>query len=378
MTADLHLRALYDADAFAEEQARLGQVWTLVGYASDIPRENDWFRTVLGGRSIFIQRFAEGLRGFENRCAHRSYPLRTKERGNGPVICGFHNWRYNAEGNAVGIPNCPDAFGTTPAGLNMRLATLDVECCGDLIFARFPGDTESLAEFLGPFFAVLELICAAMDQGVRVTLPGRMNWRLSQWISMDDYHLAAVHPTSIPTGPRYLRGEELGYTRHGRHSAFIHGRNAGSIEDWVTQARLRQRPLPGYRIIHLFPHAGIAFIPFQPILRGWASPLSHLVLQRHLAVSVDRTDLEVTIVPIPHPHLGRAALSRLLMRLRWFYLGVLRRGVVRVLQEDQEVCENLQSNARQIAPDQLYGASEIRVAWFNEAYAEAMRADPPP
>jgi hypothetical protein len=86
MADELHLRSLFDAQAFAEEQARLGQIWTLVGYAADLPRGNDWFRAILGGRSVFMQRFADGLRGFENRCAHRSDPLRTAPSGQGPIL----------------------------------------------------------------------------------------------------------------------------------------------------------------------------------------------------------------------------------------------------------------------------------------------------
>jgi phenylpropionate dioxygenase-like ring-hydroxylating dioxygenase large terminal subunit len=274
MTDDLHLDALHDAAAFVEEQRRLGQVWTLLGYASDIPRENDWFRTVLGGRSVFVQRFAEGLRGFENRCAHRSYPLRTTDRGVGPVICGFHNWRYDAEGNAVGIPNCPDSFSTTPGGLNRRLATLDVACCGDLIFARFPGLQESLAEFLGPIFDVLSELCASVAGGQRATLPGRMNWRLSQWISMDDYHLAAVHPKSLPAGKGYLRRSTLNYQRFGPHSAYFGGQDSGTIADWAGMLRAKQSPGPGYRIFHLFPNTGVAFLPAIPSRRKTRLPFS--------------------------------------------------------------------------------------------------------
>lgn len=377
MESDLHLRAVFDATAFAAEQARLGQVWTLVGYASDIPRLNDWFRTLLGGRSVFIQRFAASgdgaLRGFENRCAHRSYPLRTADRGQGPILCGFHHWRYDAEGIATGIPNCQDAFGTTPAGLNRRLAALEVACCGDLIFARFPGRTETLEEFLGPIFDVVSVLCAGMGGGLRAALPGRMNWRLSQWISMDEYHLAAVHPASLAVGRRYLKREQLNYQRQGWHNAYFLGAGSGGIADWAGLLRAGQPAGPGYRIIHLFPNVGISFIPAIPFWKGRRLPFSYVMVQRHVPVAHDATELQLRLIPAPQRHLGRSALVRVLAAFEPLRLRLVHRGAVRVLREDQAVCETHQKTAHQLAPDPIYGASERRIAWFNEAYAEAMR-----
>src|SRR6476646_3966137 len=94
-------RALADPAAFTREQGQLGQIWTLLGLTTDVPNDGDWIRGTLGGRSVFVQRFGDTLRGFENRCAHRFYPLRIKDKGSGPIRCGFHHWQYDKEGRAV-------------------------------------------------------------------------------------------------------------------------------------------------------------------------------------------------------------------------------------------------------------------------------------
>ena len=65
-----------------------------------------------------MQRFGEQVRAFENVCAHRSFPLRTADKGNGPVVCGFHHWQYDGQGRAIGIPQCQELFGTTPQALS--------------------------------------------------------------------------------------------------------------------------------------------------------------------------------------------------------------------------------------------------------------------
>jgi phenylpropionate dioxygenase-like ring-hydroxylating dioxygenase large terminal subunit len=126
-------RSLIDPASFEHEQTRLGQTWTLLGVITDIANDGDLFRTILGGRSIFVQRFGQDLRGFENVCAHRFYPLRTKDKGNGPIRCGFHHWQYNKDGLAVGIPKCQELYGVSPRELDARLKPVEIATCGILV-----------------------------------------------------------------------------------------------------------------------------------------------------------------------------------------------------------------------------------------------------
>lgn len=129
-------RSLIDPASFEHEQTRLGQIWTLLGVATDVANDGDWFRTVLGGRSIFVQRFGEDLRGFENVCAHRFYPLRTKDKGNGLIRCGFHHWQYSKDGLAVGIPKCQELYGVSPRELDARLKPVEIATYGSLRVRR--------------------------------------------------------------------------------------------------------------------------------------------------------------------------------------------------------------------------------------------------
>jgi phenylpropionate dioxygenase-like ring-hydroxylating dioxygenase large terminal subunit len=376
MTADLHLPALYDEKAFAEEQARLGQIWTLVGYASDIPGENDWFRTLLGGRSVFIQRFADGLRGFENRCAHRSYPLRTAERGNGPILCGFHHWRYDSKGTATGIPNCKDAFGTTPRELGRSLVRLDMACCGELIFARFPGRHDSLEAFLGPAFEVLALLCADLRGAGRASLACKANWRLLHWINLDEYHLAAVHPGSFGAQERYLPSQALNYMRCGPNSAYFLGAGSGGMTEWLALLRAGSLDPVGYRIINLITGG---LILLTPDVRFLGQSFRYLACIRNIPLASDRSEWAIRFIRLRPNGARPGVLTAALNLSEPVRLAMLRWHLLQVLREDRAICEELQRHARQIAPDPIHGASEIRVAWFNAAYAEAMRpAEPPP
>jgi phenylpropionate dioxygenase-like ring-hydroxylating dioxygenase large terminal subunit len=142
-------QTLVDAEAFRREQNELSRVWTFLGLARDVARDGDWFRASLATRSVFVQRFGDELKCFENRCAHRSFPLRTSDKGNGAIVCGFHHWRYDRDGRAVGIPMCQELFGTLPRELDARLNQVEIATCGELIFGRFAGPraNESLEQF---------------------------------------------------------------------------------------------------------------------------------------------------------------------------------------------------------------------------------------
>jgi len=76
------------------------------------------------------------LRGFENVCAHRFYPLRTKDKGNGPIRCGFHHWQNSKDGLAVGIPKCQELYGVSPRELDARLKPVEIAIYGSLRVRR--------------------------------------------------------------------------------------------------------------------------------------------------------------------------------------------------------------------------------------------------
>jgi len=181
-------RALVDDREFKHEQSRLGHFWTVLGITHDVKNDGDWIRATLGGRSVFVQRFGDTIRGFENRCAHRSFPLRTEDKGNGPVVCGFHHWRYDKDGRAVGIPMCPEMFGVTPRELDAKLNPVEIATCGSLIFGRFPDDgaTGSLEEFLGEGFPILDAMCTIAGPPNRHKCVVKANWKLSIQITLDD------------------------------------------------------------------------------------------------------------------------------------------------------------------------------------------------
>ena len=356
-------RTLVDAAAFAAEQARLAHVWTFLGIAADLARDDDWITASLATRPVFVQRFGRELRGFENLCVHRFYPLRTAQRGNGPMVCGFHHWRYDADGRALGIPLSEEAFGAVSRALDARLTPIEVAVCGTLVFGRFPAPhaKQSLEEFLGEGFPVLAAMSQMPAPPLDFTRSIAANWRLSLHISLDDYHGVAVHPDSFGRGG-YVHRTDITYARFGLHNAFLNS-TKGGFAAFAAACRDGTARSTCYTILQVMPNLLLA----QARTDG---NRFYCALHHYVPVSHDRTLLQLWTYPTPLA-INETWLGRLYRRasdpIRRY---VVRQRVARIMDQDKEVCERLQRSVSGVGRSPRLGALEERIAWFEESYRQ--------
>jgi phenylpropionate dioxygenase-like ring-hydroxylating dioxygenase large terminal subunit len=357
-------RPIVDPAAFAEEQRRMASVWTFLGMTSDAEKDGDWFRASIATRSVFVQRFGTELRGFENVCAHRFMPLRNAERGNGPVVCGFHHWTYDRQGCAVGIPHCRELYDALPRELGARLARIELATCGRMIFGRFPHPcvSESLEDFLGIGFAVLAAGSQAQVRPQYLRIPFQANWRLSAQISLDDYHSPAVHPRTFGR-IGHIRRNDISYYRFGLHSAYLYTPKPEGLEQIAQACRDGTYYPKYYTILQLVPTASMAF--FRTDFDNY-----HCAVLLYEPVRHDRTIVRAWAYPAPFPE--RRSWSRTLSDP--VRSSIVRRYVEMVLREDNLVCERIQGIAHQIGRAPLLGRLEERIGWFEDSYRKLMAA----
>jgi phenylpropionate dioxygenase-like ring-hydroxylating dioxygenase large terminal subunit len=367
--APIWAKAMVSADDFASEQQALGKVWTFLGYASEIPDTNDWFRTRLGGRSIFVQRFREGIRAFENRCAHRFYPLRTKDKGNGPVVCGYHHWRYNEDGLALGVPMCVENFGKTPRELDARLAEVELGFCGPMIFGRFPGGRAvSLEEWLGPGWHILSYLAAKPCKKIRIDKTVESHWKPILEISLDDYHVVAIHPTTFGK-EGYVPIGRIRYFQFGAHSAYCPGADADYLARMVAECERGEYKAHRYRIFQFFPNLMVVLLNTFSLAgeSHW-----YVLVQNLTPEGPGRTALTRRYFPMPLPKGVGLLKQALRIYLRpWLNIGAW--YYIRKIQgEDDAACEKLQTIAGQIDGEPRLARQEVRVAWWDEEYRRAL------
>lgn len=362
--------ARVSAEAFAAEREALATCWTFLGFEHQIPAANDWFRTILGGRSIVVQRFDRSIVAFENKCAHRGYPLRQHDKGNGPLVCGFHHWRYNQDGLALGIPNCPDMFGKPPRELNARLKRVELAQVGGMIFGRF-ADPEgpSLETWLGPAFAILKHTSTFMQkEASRIEYEVNAHWRYIHEISLDDYHIVAIHPSTFGKDG-YIPGDEAHYDRIGPHSVYFRGGNPKSLPDMVRQCENGEFVPERYRILQIFPGLVVSFVHATHYLREgyW-----YAVVLQILPLAHDRSKLISCSFRIPQPA-STQVWRRAARALAWPTVDrIFDFFTRRVLAEDNAACERLQEQAAIDDPPPRLALHEQRIGWFEEAYALAV------
>lgn len=355
-------RPIVDQAAFAEEQRRLASVWTFLGMTSDVEKHGDWFRASIATRSVFVQRFDTELRGFENVCAHRFMPLRNADRGNGPIVCGFHNWAYDGRGCAVGIPRCRELYNALPQELGARLAPIELATCGRMIFGRFPHPraTESLEDFLASGFSVLAAGSQAHGRPYHLRVPLAANWRLGAQISLDDYHSPAVHPRTFGRHG-YIRRQDISYHRFGLHSAYVYASRHDGVEQIARACRDGTYYPSHYTILQFVPNVLMAF--FRTDFDHY-----HCAVLLYEPVRHDRTIVHAWAYPAPIPG-RRSWASALTDPVRSF---IVQRYVAMVLREDNLVCERIQGIAHQIGRAPMLGGLEERIGWFEQSYRELL------
>jgi phenylpropionate dioxygenase-like ring-hydroxylating dioxygenase large terminal subunit len=353
-------RSIVDADAFQHEQRCLAHVWTFLGLTVDVANDGDWITGSIATRSVFVQRFGAELRGFENLCAHRFYPLRHGAKGNGPLICGYHHWQYDSEGRAVGIPHARELFGALPQELGARLNRVELAVCGTLIFGRFPapGLDQPLEDFLGEGLPFLQAASHIKGHLHFLSYDVEANWRLCVHISLDDYHSPAVHPLSFGR-EGYLRRNNITYRRFGPHNAFLSTSRADAFESLLERCRKGTYRPTHYSIFNVAPNLFV-------VLSRIDFAFFYGVILVYDAVRHDRTTLRAWVYPAQFP-IRQLWLRKLTDPVR---APIVSRFADRIFREDNIVCERLQQAARHMQGLPRLGSLEERIVWFEESYCQ--------
>jgi choline monooxygenase len=339
---------------FAEEMAALARgAWQFLAFTDDLEHDNDYVRRVVFGTDVFVQNFQGALRGYHNVCSHRGFPIRRDAKGNGLLQCGFHGWVYNRDGVPTGVPRNTELFQLSrDAQRDLALAEIRVETIGRMVFVCLSPTPPALRPYLGKFADVLDAVSKHAGRiRFRDAIVSRAHWKTCFEISLDDYHLQAVHPRSFgagtPSPPHHFY-----YEREGLHSCYLRRRDPDwSFAPYWEQLRHGVVDFTGYKIHQLFPN--VLFSVEPTCMSCWFySPIDHE------STSVERYIVEWAHAPIADDQVDNVAALML-----------------EVGEEDRATCESLQSTAGQPRRPDLLGKLELRIAWYREAYAELMRAN---
>ena len=227
---------------------------------------------------------------------------------------------------------------------------------------------ETLKELFGEAYSILEAMWTLKRAPYHIKTNIAANWKLLFHITLDDYHIVAVHPDTFGKNG-YLPLEAVRYFRLGPHSAYFYGGDDDEVKKMANELRHGNYRSENYRIIQFFPNLLALHVEAA---MNW-----YVLIQQYVPLSPGRSLSRSWYFPAPFPPVDRTWLHGLARRIvAPFVPFVLPFYIRKIFSEDNGVCEQIQTVAAQIRGFPILGRHEERIKWFEETYANIM-ADAP-
>ena len=214
--------AYISADYARAEQDRLWRkVWLQAGRIEDIPEVGNYITYDILGDSVIVMRTAaDTIQAYHNVCPHRGRRLidtppgaRNARGSKTSLVCGFHGWTFNRDGQCTFITHQGDWQGAlTPE--RTALGKVSVDNWGGWIWINLDPDCGSLADYLGPVPEMLDPFqLQNMRNRWRKWIVFNCNWKVALEAFNETYHVQTTHPEFNAFG------EFRGWARnHGLHT----------------------------------------------------------------------------------------------------------------------------------------------------------------
>ncbi len=166
---------------------------------------------------------ADTIRAFFNVCSHRGRRLKTAYNGNvaNGIMCRFHAWRFDLEGQVTYIPN-PEGWDgcEMPDRASLALIQPRVDTWGGAVWLTMDPDSPPLREFLSPAAEKLDPFdlndCRTLWHKV-LHVPA--DWKIVLEAFIEAYHTEGTHPQLERWGGSSGAGD-LDQGIHSTHGSF--------------------------------------------------------------------------------------------------------------------------------------------------------------
>jgi phenylpropionate dioxygenase-like ring-hydroxylating dioxygenase large terminal subunit len=173
----------------------------MVGLSRDLEKPGDIMVFEGAGPSIIIMRNSAGkVVAFRNMCMHRGSKLVETSCNVRRIVCPFHAWSYNHDGQLTGQPGAAAFEGIEKRTLDL-LRVPSAERYG-MIFVKVEVSDEEIDidAFLGSMAPQIEhLDLEAMSAVKRGKLSAKGNWKHLLDTYGEGYHFARLHPDTLGT-----------------------------------------------------------------------------------------------------------------------------------------------------------------------------------
>jgi choline monooxygenase len=184
------------------------KTWNFIGSADQIRNNGDYFTLNFAGVPTIVLRDHDGkIRAFANTCRHRGSELLEGKGNCKLIVCPYHSWTYDLNGNLRGTPEMDKTqnFNKTDYGLT----PISIDTWGNFLFINFDKNPEPLKKHLGDLpekLAPYRLENMALVR--RKAFEMDCNWKLFVENAKESYHIGTVHRATIN---QYASAKAAGY-----------------------------------------------------------------------------------------------------------------------------------------------------------------------
>ena len=233
----------YTSDAvLALEQEHLFKAeWQCPGRTADIPNTGDYITYEIAGEPIFTIRSKDGsVRSFANTCRHRMMQLLEGSGTTKRVVCPYHSWTYDLDGQLVGAAH--ERLYAQFDKSKICLPEIRTEVWQGFIYVTLNADAPAVGPRLAPLDDIIERFQVAdYVPIVNENHVWNTNWKLLTENYMESYHLPFIHrgtvgghfpvedcafPDEAPgpfTYSTFTKGEGMAYGRAHRDNTRLEG-----------------------------------------------------------------------------------------------------------------------------------------------------------
>ncbi|MBI1179843.1 MAG: Rieske 2Fe-2S domain-containing protein [Alphaproteobacteria bacterium] len=206
--------------------------WLYAGHKDQLPETGSYIVFDRVPRMpVFVVRGEDGtFRAFYNTCAHRGGCIVSGEEGRcgTRLMCGYHAWTYDLEGNLVGVPDSRDFEGLVKA--DRGLTRLRCETWGGMIFVNANPEAPPLRDYLAILadeFRQFDLDDLALISRYHYDVP--CNWKVLMDAFAENYHFVSVHRGTVG-----LPGPKCAVDHRGTVMALFENGHSRNILPWNT------------------------------------------------------------------------------------------------------------------------------------------------
>jgi Rieske 2Fe-2S family protein len=253
-TPGLLAEAYFDPRQYERELQRIWyRNWVYVGRSSEVARPRAFRTFELGDQKILLVRDDQGvLQGFHNTCRHRGAALCRESEGtlrSGSIICPYHAWVYNLQGDLLRTSSRTHASGFRLA--DYPLYKVSVKEWNGFAFVALGNPPPFEKIFDLPLNRLDDWPLQALVVGHVLLKTIQCNWKIF-WENYNEcLHCPGVHPKLSQLVPIYGRGllEERDDPEWNAHAADTDPRYKGGLRSgaatWSMDGCTTGKPFPG-------------------------------------------------------------------------------------------------------------------------------------